>query len=361
MDMAKRLQLRRFHRGEKIRLIAKLHDRKLPVWIAQRYRIIAYVYQELSVRAAAHHLGCAKETAYRCIKDSNRHGFRNFERSSNPEGRPSQITEPQRRTLTRVAQKRPTDVGLPFTNWSMTKLQDYLIKRRHFPVVSPEWLRQLLRRADVSWQRTKTWKQSHDPDFAAKKSVFWRSLPSVPSTARLFATINWDHWNCVPCRECVGHASANRSAREQPIRASAAQNNCMDSTMFMPIAWWDVCANARRLKISRHVLPSCEHATRSRFASTWLWTICQRISVPPMTFSQDTIWKRHTCPPMLLGSMRLNLNSRHSMRLRSRIQMIRTIPFVVAASTVTCDGATANTKAQSAISRDLCVRYLERH
>jgi transposase len=170
--MARRLQVRRFRHGEKKQLIAKLHDRKLPFWIAQRYRITACVYQELSVRAAAQYLGCAKETAYRCVKDLDRHGFRNFECSSNPDGRPSQITEQQMRTRARVAQKRPTDVGLPFTNWSMTKLQDYLVKRLHFPVIGPEWLRQLLHRIDVSWQHTKTWKQSHDPDFAAKKACF---------------------------------------------------------------------------------------------------------------------------------------------------------------------------------------------
>jgi len=181
--MAKRLKLRRFQRGEKQMLIAKLHDRKLPLWIAQRYRIVACVYQNQSVRAAARHLGCAKETAYRCIKEFNEHGFRRFECSSNPEGRPSQITELHLKTLIRIAEKRPTDVGLPFTNWSMTKLQDYLVKHHHFPSVSPEWMRRLLRRADVSWQHTKTWKQSHDPDFAAKKSVFWRSTHNVPSAA----------------------------------------------------------------------------------------------------------------------------------------------------------------------------------
>lgn len=170
--MAKRLQLRRFHRGEKQILQTKLHDRKLPVWVAQRYRVVAGVRRGHSVWAAACQTGCAKETAYRCVKDFNQCGFRRFERSSNPQGRPSGVTERQRQTLIRLAKKRPTDVGLPFTNWSMTKLQAYLVKHRLFPTVSPEWLRRLLRRAGVSWQRTKTWKRSTDPDLEAKKSGF---------------------------------------------------------------------------------------------------------------------------------------------------------------------------------------------
>ncbi len=188
--MPKRIKLRRFRRGEKQLLTAKLHDRKLPVWLAQRYRLIALVYAGLSVLAAARRLVCAKETAYRWTKEFNRMGFRAFDRSSNPEGRPSQLTQRQLKLLYHVAQKRPTDVGLPFTNWSMTKLQSYLVKKRHFPKVGPEWLRQLLRRAQISWQRTKTWKQSHDPQFKAKKSVFWPFMLSVPSVASWFVTIN---------------------------------------------------------------------------------------------------------------------------------------------------------------------------
>ena len=114
--MPKRIQLRRFHRGEKQGLTVKMHDRRLPVWLAQRFRVIALVYAGLSVLAAARRLACAKETAYRWIKEFNRVGFREFDRSSHPEGRPSQLTLRQLQLLYHIAQKRPTDVGLPFTN-----------------------------------------------------------------------------------------------------------------------------------------------------------------------------------------------------------------------------------------------------
>ena len=124
--MPKRIKLRRFHRGEKQWLNAKVHDRKMPVWLAQRYRVIALVYVGLSVLVAARRLRCAKETAYRWIKEFNRLGFRQFARSSHPEGRPSQFTRARLEFLYHIAKKRPTDVGLPFTNWSMTKLQDVL-------------------------------------------------------------------------------------------------------------------------------------------------------------------------------------------------------------------------------------------
>jgi transposase len=188
--MPKRLQLRRFHRGEKMLLNAKLHDRKLPAWALHRYQIIAQLREGKSAFRAARLIGCSAKAAYLWHTRFNTSGFVRFEQISNSMGRPSQLSEAQRQLLIHLAQKRPTDVGRPFTHWSMTKLQEYLVKKRHFPKVSPEWLRRLLHRAKVSWQRTKTWKQSHDPEFKSKKSVFWHSTPSVPSAASWSATIN---------------------------------------------------------------------------------------------------------------------------------------------------------------------------
>ena len=170
--MPKRLELRRLRRGEKQKLESKARDRKLSAGVAQRYRLIALVYAGLNALNAARRLSCAKETAYHWIHEFNTHGFRRFEQPSNPRGRPSRLNKRLTRTLLSVAQKRPTEVGLPFTNWSIAKLLDDLVKHRHFPQVSGEWLRRVLRREHIAWQRTKTWKQSSDPEFAAKKSAF---------------------------------------------------------------------------------------------------------------------------------------------------------------------------------------------
>jgi transposase len=267
--MPKRLTLRPFRRGEKQTLYTKLHDRKLPTWAMHRYQIIALVRAGVSVFQASYQVGSSPKMAYLWLVRFNESGFRDFEQSSNPAGRPSELTQRELQLLIRTAQKRPTDVGLPFTNWSMTKLQDYLVKRRHFPAVTPEWLRQLLHHAEVSWQHTKTWKQSHDPAFAAKKSVFWRCMLSVLSTVQSFATINWVLWNCVLSRASVGRPSANHSVSGQPIRASAVPNSCTAFMMSMPIVWWAAYASARPPKTSRCVSPSCELVTRSRFASMW--------------------------------------------------------------------------------------------
>lgn len=244
--MPKYLKLRRFRRGERQTLHAKLHDRKLPAWAMHRYQIIALVRVGQSVFQASRQVGSSPKMAYLWVARFNVSGFRDFEKSSNPEGRPSHLTEQAKQVLRRTAQKRPTDVGLPFTHWSMTKLHDYLVKRLHFSAVSPEWLRRLLHRAEVSWQHTKTWKQSHDPEFEAKKSVFWLSMPSVPSTVQSSATINSDLWNSDRYLACVGPINASLNAGERRILASAASSSCMRSMMYTPIAWSGAFASARR-------------------------------------------------------------------------------------------------------------------
>jgi transposase len=244
--MPKRLQLRRFHRGEKILLQAKLCDRKLPAWAMHRYQIISLIRKGFSPFKASQLIGCSAKAGYLWRQRFDTNGFAGFEQSSHPEGRPPELTQSDLKLLYHIAQKRPTDVGLPFTQWSISKLHAYLVKQRHFPKVSPEWLRRQLHRVKISWQRTKTWKQSHAPQFKPKKSVFWHFIPSVPNVASWSAMINLDRWNYVQWRDRAGHGMGIRSAIVQPIRANAASNSCMAFMMCMRTAWSGVCANAKR-------------------------------------------------------------------------------------------------------------------
>jgi hypothetical protein len=58
----------------------------------------------------------------------------------------------------------PTVLGKPFTRWSIRKLADHLRRNIARPVwIGREALRCLLSRRGISFQRTKTWKESPDP------------------------------------------------------------------------------------------------------------------------------------------------------------------------------------------------------
>jgi transposase len=82
-------------------------------------------------------------------------------------GRPVTFGPAARELICRIARSAPAGLGQPFTTWSLSKLVAYLADQ-HRLVTSAETVRRVLRRAGISWQATKTWKASRDPDFAAK-------------------------------------------------------------------------------------------------------------------------------------------------------------------------------------------------
>ena len=85
-------------------------------------------------------------------------------------GRPPTFSLPQRQRIKKIALSRPQDHGLPFSTWSLAKLADFLVAEGVVEDISHEGLRELLRREEVSFQAVKTWKQSTDPDYEAKKN-----------------------------------------------------------------------------------------------------------------------------------------------------------------------------------------------
>jgi hypothetical protein len=66
--------------------------------------------------------------------------------------------------IVKTAKTRPTTLGRPFTHWSIRKLADYLATKKGRKVrVGRERLRQILVAEGITFQRTKTWKESPDP------------------------------------------------------------------------------------------------------------------------------------------------------------------------------------------------------
>ena len=153
-------------------LQAKLRNKTIPVRIWERFRIIDQARKGFKPKEIADRVDCHFTIVYDWIHRFNESGFSEFERTPNPNGRPPIITSSQIRDLIKVALSRPEDLGLPFTQWSVAKLHGYCMKHRLLPQVTGEWVRRLLHRDGLSFQRTKTWKQSNDPDFELKKTAF---------------------------------------------------------------------------------------------------------------------------------------------------------------------------------------------
>jgi transposase len=84
-------------------------------------------------------------------------------------GRPRRITTDDEKFIVATATARPETRGQPFTRWSLRKLAAFLrVNDDRCVVLGRERLRQILDDHDVTFQRTKTWKESNDPDRDAK-------------------------------------------------------------------------------------------------------------------------------------------------------------------------------------------------
>lgn len=80
-------------------------------------------------------------------------------------GRPRRITTDDEAFIVETAKARPESLGRPFTHWSVRKLAGYLADNPTRVIrIGRERLRQILEREGITFQRTKTWKESNDPE-----------------------------------------------------------------------------------------------------------------------------------------------------------------------------------------------------
>jgi transposase len=99
------------------------------------------------------------------IHEFNEHGFDSL-RPRFGGGRPRRISTDDEQRIVAVAGARPDTLGVPLTRWSLAKLAEYL--RGEGIVVSAAHLGRILARAGLSFQRTRSWKASPDPDYQAR-------------------------------------------------------------------------------------------------------------------------------------------------------------------------------------------------
>jgi transposase len=129
-------------------------------------------------------------------------------------GRPRLITDDDIAFVVTTATTRPAKLGCPFTRWSLRKLAAYLARcpQRRI-VISRERLRQILHDKNVSLQRTRTWKESTDPDKDAKLDRIEEVTSRFPD--RCFA---FDQFGPLSIRPCHG---STWSPESKPTRLPA--------------------------------------------------------------------------------------------------------------------------------------------
>lgn len=110
-----------------------------------------------------------------------------------------------------TATTRPTKLGRPFTRWSIRKLAAYLRKVHGRTIrIGREALRCLLARRGITFQRTKTWKESPDPERDAKLDRIEEVLDRFPD--RVFA---FDEFGPLGIRPTAGSGRAEQGRPER--------------------------------------------------------------------------------------------------------------------------------------------------
>jgi DDE superfamily endonuclease len=113
-----------------------------------------------------------------------------------------------------VAAARPDTLGVPATRWSLRRLARH---RREQPIVqvSPAHLGRILAQAGLSFQRTRTWKASPDPDYEAKAARVLALYAAAPADA---VVASFDQMGPISLRPTAG---AGWAPRKRPERQRA--------------------------------------------------------------------------------------------------------------------------------------------
>src|SRR5438093_287476 len=131
-------------------------------------------------------------------------------------GRPRRITTDQLQRIVSVAGARPDAQGIPLTRWSLPRLSAHLAGEGL--EVSPRHLGTLLAEAGLSFQRTRTWKASPDPDYEEKAARILELCETPPSDG---SVVSFDQMGPVSLRPTPG---AGWAAKGRPERQRADDN-----------------------------------------------------------------------------------------------------------------------------------------
>lgn len=125
-------------------------------------------------------------------------------------GRPRRITTDQRQRIVAVAGARPDAQGIPLTRWSLPRLSVHL--GGEGIEISPGHLGTVLAAAGLSFQRTRTWKASSDPDYEEKAVRILELCGQPPPDGPV---VSFDQMGPVSLRPTAGQGWAPRGRPER--------------------------------------------------------------------------------------------------------------------------------------------------
>jgi len=145
-----------------------LRSRTTPASLRQRSELIWLLAGGASLAEASEWVGIHYTNAHIWTKRFLESGIAGL--TDRPKsGRPRRYGSDVDTEIIKAAAARPKDLGLPFTTWSLPKLQEYLSKSG-LEGITRSTIRRRLHQEGFHFYEGQTWCESHDPDFEVKKT-----------------------------------------------------------------------------------------------------------------------------------------------------------------------------------------------
>src|SRR3954453_3214026 len=128
-----------------LRRLAQLLESAPAAWQRRRAEVLLLYAAGHEATAIAHALRAHPNTIYADLHAFQQHGLRSVERVR-ARGATARITVEQRSEILRLAETAPTELGLPWSRWSLAKLCDYLRRRKLVRALSREHRRRMLKK-----------------------------------------------------------------------------------------------------------------------------------------------------------------------------------------------------------------------
>jgi len=181
-------------------------------------RIILLSSGAVSTRDIAERTGYSQQWVRQIIHRFNSGGLEAIEWYPwmQARGRPRKFLADVVEQIICIALSPPQQV-IGMTQWSLSKLRAYVVEQKILDYVSLEWLRTLLHRYGIRWRRTKTWKESKDPDFWPKFQRIRRLYRHRPIGGRRICIDEFGPLNLQPRH---GTCLAGQGKRVERLRAT---------------------------------------------------------------------------------------------------------------------------------------------
>jgi transposase len=146
-----------------------LRSRTTPAGLRQRSELIWLLAGGASLIEASEWVGLRYTNAHIWAKRFLNSGLAGL--TDRPKsGRPRVYGKGVDTEVIKAAAARPKDLGLPFTTWSLPKLQEYLSKQPGLGRIMRSTIRRRLHQEGFHFYEGQTWCESHDPEFESKKT-----------------------------------------------------------------------------------------------------------------------------------------------------------------------------------------------